>query len=147
MANKTVMIVDNDKDFLDELSDVLSSAGYNMIDINDSMQVMDVVAKNHIDLIFLDLQMPGKNGFDLAIELKNSHQFHNIPIIAMTGFNKEELHSLLNLCGVRKCLRKPFYPLDIISEIEEVFSSHKPVANQEGGWSPCREQVLLNNVT
>ncbi|MBF0572029.1 MAG: response regulator [Candidatus Omnitrophica bacterium] len=120
MGNKKVLIVDDDKDFLNELGEVLSFAGYDMVSVDVPLEVMNVLEKDKVDLILLDLNMPGKNGFNLAFDLSNSRHFKNIPIIAMTGFNKIEINSLLELCGVRKCLKKPFRPLDIISEIENM---------------------------
>lgn len=50
-----------------------------------------------------------------------------VSIIAMTGFFKDEYASLMNICGIKKCLKKPFNPLDVISGIEEVLSKKQPI--------------------
>ncbi|MBF0511679.1 MAG: response regulator transcription factor [Candidatus Omnitrophica bacterium] len=118
--NKRILVVDDDKDFLDELGEILTLAGYDMVTVNDSRKVFEVLKKEGAGLILLDLNMPQKNGFQVAFDLSNSQEFKGIPIIAMTGMYKTEIQFLLELCGVHKCLQKPFYPLNIITEIEQM---------------------------
>jgi DNA-binding response OmpR family regulator len=51
----------------------------------------------------------------------------NIPIIMMSAFFKNEFYALMNLCGIKKWLNKPFQPLDLISAVEETLV-HRPAA-------------------
>ena len=122
MTNKKVMIVDDDKEFLDELNEILSLSGYEMVSANDPAKALDVAAKERPDAIVVDLKMPKKTGFQLADELRYLSGLDDIPIIAMTGYFKDSYTPLLNICRIKKCLRKPFNPLDIIAEIEDVLS-------------------------
>jgi len=118
MTNKKIMIVDDDKEFLEELNETLSLSGYDMVSANDPDLALDVAKKERPDVIVLDLKMPKKTGFQLADELRYLAGLDDVPIIAMTGYFKENYSPLLNLCRINKCLRKPFNPLDIIVEIE-----------------------------
>jgi len=122
MANKKVMIVDDDKEFLQELEELLLESGYDMIVVDDATAVLDVASRAKPDVILLDLKMPGKSGFQVADELKHISQLSNVPIIAMSGFFKDNYGPLLNICGIKRCLKKPFNPLDIIAEIEEAIA-------------------------
>jgi CheY-like chemotaxis protein len=120
MANKRVMIVDDDKIFLDELKETLDLSGYEMIAVNDAVSAVDTVCQTAPDVILVDLKMPQKSGFQVAHELMFlSHKIGDIPVIAMTGFFRDGYAALMNMCGIKKCLKKPFSPLDVISEIEE----------------------------
>jgi DNA-binding response OmpR family regulator len=123
-VNKKVMIVDDDKDLLDELSETLRLSGYDIIAVNDSVSVMPEVLKIRPDVILLDLKMPGKTGFIVANELRRSNEFNNIPIITMTGFFNSNYESfvIMGMFGIKRCLKKPFNPLDVISAIESVLS-------------------------
>jgi CheY-like chemotaxis protein len=63
--------------------------------------------------------MDDMNGFEVAEELKRFTSTVRIPVIAMTGFFREDEHlPLMSICGIKKCIRKPFNPLDVISAIE-----------------------------
>ncbi len=123
MANKKVMIVDDDAEFLEELNETMSASGYEMIPVNDSTTVVDIASRVKPDLIILDLKMPGKSGFQLAEEIRRLPELEKIPIIAMSAFFKEEYAFLLSIFGIKKCLKKPFNPLDVITAVETAFKS------------------------
>jgi DNA-binding response OmpR family regulator len=118
MSNGKVMIVDDNKEFLEELEEILAFSGYDMVAAQDPCSVVPIAIKEKPRVILLDLKMPGKSGFQLAHELSNSLELQKIPIIAMTGFFKDGYQSLMDMCGIKKCLKKPFNPLDVIAEIE-----------------------------
>ncbi len=123
MANKKVMIVDDDAEFLEELNETMSASGYEMISVNDSTTAVDIASRVKPDLIILDLKMPGKSGFQLAEEIRRLPELEKIPIIAMSAFFKEEYAFLLSIFGIKKCLKKPFNPLDVITAVETAFKS------------------------
>ena len=122
MIKKNVLIVDDNKGFLSELEEMLALSGYSSITVENSSETRKAVEAVDIDVILLDLQMPGKNGFELAYELHNLPRFRDVPIIAMTGFFGDNYRFLFKTCGITDCLRKPFAPLDVISSIENALS-------------------------
>lgn len=119
MANKKVMIIDDDKEFLEELEETLALSGYDMVAVNDAALAVEVAAKAKPDVVVLDLKMPKKSGFQVADELRHLSEAAHIPVIAMSAFFKDDYGPLLNICGIKKCLKKPFNPLDIITAIEK----------------------------
>jgi DNA-binding response OmpR family regulator len=118
MQKKRVVIVDDDKDFLGELEEVLIMSGYDLVAVNDPMTALGVAAEVKPDVVLLDLKMPKKTGFELASDLGHFFEGSPVPIIAMSAFYKDDFMPLLNFCGIKRCLKKPFNPLDVISEIE-----------------------------
>jgi DNA-binding response OmpR family regulator len=120
MFNHKVMIVDTNKKFSEDLEETLAFSGYDTIVTQDPYSVLDIVSREKPHTILLDLKMPGKSGFQVAHELKSSLELQHIPIIAMTEFFKEGYKNLMDMCGIKKCLKKPFNPLDVITEIEAV---------------------------
>jgi len=122
--NKKIMIVDDNKEFLEELKETLVLSGYEVVAVENADTAMDMATKTYPDLILLDLKMPQKSGFQVADELRHFSELSNIPIIAMTGFFKDDYGPLLNICGIHKCLKKPFNPLDVITQIEEALKKN-----------------------
>lgn len=117
--DEKIMIVDDDKEFLEELRETLTLSGYEPIAINDSLMALKVARMIKPNVILLDLKMDRKSGFQIADELKQFPETTNIPIIAMTGFYAEKGNSLvLDICGIKRFLIKPFNPLDAIVKIE-----------------------------
>jgi DNA-binding response OmpR family regulator len=114
-----VLIVDDDKEFREELRETLDLSGYEVIEVADSRKVQDTASHMSPDVIVLDLKMNEMNGFEVAEELKRFTSTVGIPVIAMTGFFREDEHApLMSICGISKCIKKPFNPLDVIAAIE-----------------------------
>ena len=123
MIKRKVMIVDDNKDFLDQLEELLKASGYKMVAVNDAVAAIDVAVKTQPDIIILDVKMPGKTGFQVAEELRRTSGLEDVPIMAMTGFyTREDCNQLIGEYGINKCLIKPFRPLDVIAKIEELLS-------------------------
>jgi len=121
MSKVKVMLVDDDREFLEELKQTLDLNGYEVIGVSDSTLAQEKANNTKPDVIVLDLKMEDMSGFEVAEELKHSSNTMQIPIIGITGFFKEDEHiPLLNICGIKKCITKPFSPKELITAIESV---------------------------
>jgi len=124
MSNNKVMIIDDDKDFLEELDETLKLAGYDTVAISDVDGVLEAAVATKPDVVLLDLKMPKKTGFQVAFELRLSHDsdLSFVPIIIMTGAFKDDFRPLMNICNIKRCINKPFNPLDVVTEIENALA-------------------------
>ena len=120
--NKKVMIIDDDKVLLNELEEMLGASGYNITAIDNTEAVLDTALLKQPDVILIDLKMPGRSGFELADEISRMSKLDNVPVIAMSAYFREDFKSLMNMCGIKKYLKKPFLVSDAISAIEDVMS-------------------------
>ena len=117
--NVKILIIDDDKEFLEEIQELLTLTGYQIHVSSDGENVLSLVRTLKPDIIFLDLKMSPKSGFQVADELRNALGMKDTAVIAMTGFFTEKEHTLLmKMCGIRTCIIKPVKPLDLISKIE-----------------------------
>lgn len=116
------MIVDDDKEFLEELQEALKSTGYETIPVNDPALALGVGNSQKPDVILVDIKMPKKSGFVLADEFKNSKALRDVPIIAISGCFKDKDSAFLNIYGFKSYLEKPFNPADVAIKIEEALS-------------------------
>lgn len=114
-----VMIVDDDKQFLAEISEVLKMSGYNTVEFSSGSEALKQVILEKPDVILLDLKMEGKGGFEVASKLKCSMETRQIPIVAVTGvYTDNDQNLVIKACGFEKRLIKPVNPLDVIVAIE-----------------------------
>jgi DNA-binding response OmpR family regulator len=121
MPKNKIMIIDDDKEFLEELKEMLKLDGYNASAFSDYSSALGMLSKIKPDVILLDLKLKEKSGFQVAYELKSFPKTANIPIIAMTGFYIQKEHAkLMNMCGIEKCLIKPFGSQEAIAKIKAV---------------------------
>ena len=123
MQNRKVAIIDDNQDSLRELDKILTMAGYTTIMVNDILGNVYTVIENKPDVILMELKMPHKNGFALADAINRVFETEKIPIIAMSNLFEDEFKWLMDFCGIKRWIKKPFLPIDVIwaveNEIEE----------------------------
>jgi len=118
MQNRTVAIIDDNQVSLRELEKILTMAGYTTILVNDILAAVDTVIDNKPDVILMELRMPHKNGFALVDAINRVFGTKKIPIIAMSNMFKDEFKWLMDFCGIKRWIKKPFLPLDVIWAVE-----------------------------
>jgi len=79
---------------------------------------VDAVMENKPDIILMELRMPRKSGFELTHAINQVFETNKVPIIAMSESYKDEFRWLLHFCGIKRHIKKPFQPLDLIWAIE-----------------------------
>ena len=70
MPGKKVMLIDDNKEFLEELQELLTLSGYEPLAFTDPVSALEAAPGIKPQIILLDLMMPGKNGFQLASEIR-----------------------------------------------------------------------------
>ena len=118
MQNRKVAIIDDNQDSLRELEQILKMASYTPVLVDDIFGNVDTVIENKPDVILMELKMPHKNGFALADAINRVFETKKIPIIAMSNLFKDEFKWLMDFCGIKRWIKKPFLPLDVIWAIE-----------------------------
>jgi len=113
-----VAIIDDNQDSLRELESILKMAGYIPILVNDILGNVDKVIEDKPDVILMELKMSHKNGFALADAINRVFGTKKIPIIAMSNLFKDEFKWLMDFCGIKRWIKKPFLPLDVIWAVE-----------------------------
>lgn len=117
---KTVLAVDDDYDFLEELGEALAAYDYKIIINPDPNDAIKQIRESRPDCVLFDLKMPKKHGFQFSEELREDRALRRIPAIAMTGFYTSEYDTFLDIFGIRRLLKKPFSPDDAKKMIDSV---------------------------
>ena len=86
----TIMMVDDDIDFIDANKILLEQQGYNVLTAHNSKECMNVLPEHQPDLMIIDVMMDYKSeGFDLARDLRHSEEYTHIPLIMLTSVNSQ----------------------------------------------------------
>jgi CheY-like chemotaxis protein len=124
----TVLVVDDEPDVVSYFSSVLEDAGLNVLTAYDGDQAMEILGKQHVDLISLDLVMPRKSGIRLFMELRRKPTWTGIPVVFVTGHAKDpdvkaDMRAVMEsstLVGPSLCLEKPVTPESYLNHICEI---------------------------
>ena len=84
---KRVLIVDDDEDARSFVEAVLHSTGWETLCADNGEAALDVAGRESLDLIILDVTMPGIDGFEVFRRLRTGHATSSIPVIMLTAVN------------------------------------------------------------
>jgi len=111
----TILIVDDEKEIRDLVDIYLKSDGYNTVKACDGLEAIEVLEKNEIDLIILDVMMPNLNGIETCLKIR---EMREMPIIMLSA-KSEDIDKILGLnMGADDYLTKPFNPLELIARVK-----------------------------
>jgi DNA-binding response OmpR family regulator len=108
-----VLILDDDAVSRRLISSCIERVGLRCIALFEPSTALKVLLGNPFDLIFLDVDMPGTNGFELCKELRNSSANKGTPVIFVTSLTNLESRALSIMSGADDYVRKPFCPAEL----------------------------------
>ena len=131
ILNASILIVDDRESNVSLLDQILSEDGYTHITTTtNSLEVCALHRKNRYDLIVLDLQMPGMDGFQVMDGLKTDESESYLPVIVLTAQPGHKLRALQ--AGAKDFISKPFDLVEVKTRIHnmlEVRLLHKQLEN------------------
>ncbi len=120
-----LLIVDDDREIRTLLSQYLDRHGLRATAVADGREMRRVMERSHIDLIVLDLMLPGEDGLSICRELRTHSQ---VPVIMLTA-RGEDVDRIVGLeLGADDYLAKPFNPRELLVRIRAVLrrAAHAP---------------------
>ncbi|WP_426359395.1 response regulator [Pseudocolwellia sp. HL-MZ19] len=115
--SQNILIVEDEQSLAQVLGEYLSQSGFSVSILNDGLGVIDWVQNNHVDLIILDLMLPGKNGLDIYRELR---VFSNVPVVMATA-RIDEIDRLIGLeLGADDYICKPYSPREVVVRVRNI---------------------------
>jgi CheY-like chemotaxis protein len=105
-----LMVVDDDPAALDLVESLVEPLGYEVLALADSRHAAECVNKQKFDGVFVDVQMPNMDGFELTSLIRASRLNSRVPIVMITAFEDVETMRHGYKAGVTFFLTKPFNP-------------------------------------
>ena len=116
--NKTVLIVDDDRVFLDSLEQFLLQRGYHSKVAWDADSALRIIRDFTLDVVVADVVMPGKDGIQLMHEAKSL--VPDLDFIFMTGYSYEHSYVEIINAGAADYITKPFEMMELVARIERI---------------------------
>ena len=116
----TILIIDDDKIVIEYVSFLLESFGYKTDYVSNPELVMKRLENKLMDLILLDINMPGVDGITVLKDLKSDERFNDIPVIMMTGDTDDETLEKSFKEGADDYVTKPVNELVLKSRVKSV---------------------------
>ena len=129
---KTLLAVDDDPSMLEIIETTLAAQGYRVLKAGDAEQAFQALRQNAIDLVLLDVAMPGKDGFAVYKELG---ALYSVPVLFVTGCpqsfagNREDFVPLWEtqfIEGTTDIVYKPFSLALLCEKVEALIGASEP---------------------
>jgi DNA-binding response OmpR family regulator len=120
-----ILVADDDPEILSLLSLRLGRVGFTVLEAIDGEQALASVRENYPDLIVLDVMMPGKNGWEVAKELRHDARFKDIGIVMLTAIGERINEMTSPLYGADEFVDKPFEFAELEKKILAVLEKRK----------------------
>ena len=113
MAN--ILVCDDDKHIVEAIEIYLKNEGYTIYKAYDGIEAIEVLEKEHIDLLLIDIMMPRMDGIHAILKIRETS---SIPIIFLSA-KSEDTDKILGLnMGADDYITKPFNPLELVARVK-----------------------------
>lgn len=117
-----ILIVEDEEAIADLEKDYLEMSGYEVMIENDGIKGLEVAMNSEVDLIILDLMLPGMDGYDICRKIRETK---NIPII-MVSAKKDDIDKIRGLgLGADDYMTKPFSPSELVARVKAHLSRYE----------------------
>jgi len=141
MSKEKILVVDDEEDILELVRYNLVREGYAVVSALSGEEALKAAASELVDLIVLDLMLPGIDGLEVARRLKQNSETKDIPIVMLTAKGEEaDIVTGLEL-GADDYVTKPFSPRILIARIKAV------VRRQSGGLELENEVLSVRELS
>ena len=150
MAERTILIVDDESSIRDMLRVALEMADYQCLEAEDAQKAHALIVDEKPDLILLDWMLPGTSGIELARRLKRDEVTSHIPIIMLTAKGEEDNKIQGLETGADDYITKPFSPRELVARLKAVLrrtdthNINEPISVEGLVLDPISHRVTIN---
>jgi CheY-like chemotaxis protein len=130
MADKTVLVVDDEIHIVHIVAIKLRNNGYEVISADNGAEALELALRERPDIVVTDYQMPVMTGLELVEKLREHDQTKDIPVIMLTARSfaiEQEKQEALQISG---CLSKPFSPRELLGDVEDILYQKELISDE-----------------
>jgi two-component system, cell cycle response regulator DivK len=118
--SKRILIVEDTEDNRQILRDLLTAAGYELLEATDGEEGILMAAQHRPDLILMDIQLPRIDGYEATRRIKSDSALKHIPIVAVTSYALSGDEEKTQAAGCDGYIAKPFSPRQLLGKVREL---------------------------
>ena len=120
MPDKKILVVDDEPNVVRTLTFVLKKEGYDVSSAVNGEEAIAKVRESKPSLMFLDIMMPKKDGYQVCQELKSDLNLRDIHIVMLSAKGQEADKEMALNAGANEFMSKPFSPIGVIGRVKEL---------------------------
>jgi two-component system, OmpR family, response regulator VicR len=126
--SKLILCIEDEPEMIDLIRLILSRRGFEIRGANSGLEGLEIIRKDHPDLVLLDLMMPEMDGWEVYQQMKADETTKTIPVIVVTA-KAQSIDKVLGLhiAKVDDYIAKPFSPQELLASVEKVLGQKQTV--------------------
>jgi two-component system, cell cycle response regulator DivK len=117
--SKRILVIEDQEDNRQIVRDLVTASGYELIEATTGEEGLEVAARERPDLILMDIQLPGIDGYEVTRRIKADPKLRKIPIIAVTSYALSGDDKKAFAAGCDSYVTKPYSPRLLLAKIRE----------------------------
>jgi len=117
--SKRILVVEDQEDNRRILRYLLGSAKYEVVEATTAEEGIDLAQREHPDLILMDIQLPGLDGYEATRRIKGDAELRHIPVIVVTSYALSGDDRTAFEAGCDAYVTKPFSPRQLLATIQQ----------------------------
>lgn len=125
---KTVLIVEDEEDLREIYSRALMASGYEVLQANNGIEALEWLERKSekIDLILLDIVMPGMDGFEALEKIKKDERYEKIPVLVSTNLdNDDDRRQALGMGAKEYFVKSQHTPSELVAKVSAVIKERE----------------------
>jgi two-component system cell cycle response regulator DivK len=118
-VSKRILVIEDTEDNRRILRDLLTNAGFDVLEAADGMKGVGAATTEHPDLILMDIQLPVIDGYEATRRIKAAPESKHIPIIAVTSYALSGDEAKARAAGCDGYIAKPYSPRQILAMVRD----------------------------
>ena len=141
---ETILVVDDEKNYLLIMQTLLSEEGYEVLTANSGVEALSVMEQNDLDLVLTDMTMPKMDGIQLLGRIKQTQP--DLPVIIMTAFGTVEKAVEAMKTGAFDYITKPFQNEDLLRSLRKALEMGRLMRHNRELTSALKERYSFGNI-
>lgn len=143
MADINILVVDDEKEIADLVEIYLVSDGYKVFKADNARAGLEILDKEDIHLVLLDIMMPGMDGLEMCKKIRETN---NIPIIMLSA-KSTDLDKILGLgTGADDYVVKPFNPLELTARVKSQLRRYTQLNPNSGAQAAAKNEISIRGL-
>ncbi|MBN1909005.1 MAG: response regulator [Pirellulales bacterium] len=126
-----ILVIDDEKQVLDEVASVLAAAGYACQCCSDAETAVEMAATRTPDLIISDINLAGHSGLEMCERIRENNNLKNVPVMFLSGAQIPDIIRRSHAAGGTYYLRKPFDPEVLLELVDKALWMPHLVRNRQ----------------
>ena len=140
----TILVCDDDKQIVEAINIYLTGEGFNVIKAYDGYEALELLEKNEVNLMIVDVMMPGLDGIRTTLKVRETS---SIPIIILSA-KSEDTDKILGLnIGADDYITKPFNPLELVARVKSQLRRYTQLNPNSNTGKAAKNEITIRGLS